>query len=442
VERRLQCVSKFTRDVAVAEASSLDLQQASSAQTGRQVVHWVQAARRLDLDELASPQSWAHLERYLNVSLRKHLSGVLERLSAKAQVLNSLHQEARSPTAFLALRRQLLEFQRQYLRTERTLDFFADAINCRTNPQVAAVLRACDTLAQRSMAQVLEPIGRIAPPAVTYLGEGRGASILKAHQRLWDGGDICPVAAIKVTRHNLLRPTALIHEAGHQVAHIADWNGELAMALQQGLQLRGARAELAAIWGSWASEIAADAFSFAHTGFASVAALHDVLDGDPAQVLRYLPGDPHPISYVRVLLGVQMCRHFYGKGPWDALELAWTAPHRLQPAAAEAHAIVQDSLPLLADVVQIVLDTPMRAFRGRTLCSLVMPERVSPVALNELAARVGNALFTSAHWLWSEPLRILGLTGLLLATRPQQSASILELQHQSMLRLGGALQTA
>jgi len=428
--------------VAVAEASTLDVQRACSAQTRRQVAHWVHAAARLDLDELASPQAWAHLERYLNVSLRKHLSRVLERLSAQARILTALHQEARSPTALLALRRQLVEFQRQYVRTERTLDFFADAINCRTNPQVAAVLRACDTLAQRSMAQVLEPIGKIVPPAVTYLGEGRGASILKAHQRLWDGGDICPVAAIKVTRHNLLRPTALIHEAGHQVAHIADWNGELAAALEQGLQRQGASAELAAIWASWASEIAADAFSFAHTGFASIAALHDVLDGEPGQVLRHLPGDPHPISYVRVLLGVQMCRHFYGSGPWDTLALSWTETHRLHSAAGETRAIVQDSLPLLEAVVSIVLDTPMRAFRGRTLGSLVMPERVSPAALNELAARVGNALFTSAHWLWSEPLRILGLTGLQLAVQPQQSASILELQQQAMLRLGGALQTA
>ena len=137
------------------------------------------------------------------------------------------------------MRRRLLEFERQYLRTERTLDFFADAINCRTNPQVAALLRACDTLAHRSMAQVLDAIGQTTPPAVTYLGEGRGASILKAHQRLWDGGEICPVAAIKVTRHNLLQPTALIHEAGHQVAAIVGWNEELAAALARGLQSAG-----------------------------------------------------------------------------------------------------------------------------------------------------------------------------------------------------------
>jgi hypothetical protein len=431
-----------TRGTAVA-----DLQQALGVQTARQVAHWVLAAARLDLDELASPQAWGHLERYLGVSLRQHLSGVLDRLKSQARVLSVLHREARSATARAEVRRRLIDFERQYVRTERTLDFFADAINCRTNPQVAAVLRACDTLAQRSMAQVLDALGQITPPTVTYLGEGRGASILKARQRLWDGGEICPVAAIKVTRHNLLRPTALIHEAGHQVAHILGWNEELGAALAQALQRRGASAELADIWASWASEIAADAFSFAHTGYASVAALHDVVDGDPALVFRYAPGDPHPISYLRVLLGVQMCRYFYREGsvgdtPWDTLALAWTGNHRIDTAPSEVRAIVHDSLALLETVVQVSLDMPMRAFQGRALRSLVMPERVSPAALNELGARIGNALFTSAHWLWSEPLRILGLTGLRLAVQPDQTEPILELQRQSMLRLGGALLTA
>ena len=424
----------------------LELARALDAQSARQVAHWVLAAARLDLDELASREAWGHLERYLGVSLRRHLDGVIERLQSQGRVLMALHREARSPAARAEVRRRLLQFERQYLRTERTLEFFSDAINSRTSPRVAAVLRACDTLAQRSMAQLLDPLGKTTPPALTYLGEGRGASILKAQQRLWDGGEICPVAAIKVTRHNLLRPTALIHEAGHQVAHIVGWNEELASALAQGLQRQGASAELAGIWAGWASEIAADAFSFAHTGFASIAALHDVVDGDAAQVFRYLPGDPHPISYLRVLLGVQMCRHFYANGsagdaPWDALALAWTGRHPLDAAPAEARAIVHDSLPLLEAVVQLVLEAPMRAFQGRALRSLVMPERVSPTALDELGARIGNALFTSAHWLWTEPLRILGLTGLRLALTPRDSEPILELQRQSMLRLGGALQT-
>jgi hypothetical protein len=83
----------------------------------------------------------------------------------------------------------------------------------------------------------------------------------------------------------------------------------------------------------------------------------------------------------------------------------------------------------------------MRAFRRRALRAIVLPERVSPAALHELGGRLGDALFTSAHWLWAEPLRIVGLTGLQLALRPSQAKQILELQREAMLRLGGALQT-
>src|SRR5204863_1574422 len=103
----------------------------------------------------------------------------------------------------------------------------------------------------RSMAQLLDQLGHVgktAPVALTYLDKGLGASILKAGLRLWDGGDACPVAVIKVTRHNLLRPTALIHEAGHQVAHICNWNAELATALARGLQVNdGTSGQLARI---------------------------------------------------------------------------------------------------------------------------------------------------------------------------------------------------
>lgn len=407
-------------------------------QIERQVAHWVQAATRLSLDDLAAPQAWGQLERYLGVAARGHLQRVLDRLHADARALAAEQAATRDPAA---LRSQLLAFEHRYLRAETTLDFFADAINVRTNPTVGALLRACDTLAHRAMAQLLERIGQPVPVALTYLDKGRGASILKAGLRLWDGGETCPVAVIKVTHHNLLRTTALVHEAGHQVAHIAQWNGELGGALEAALRPQ-AGAEVADTWRSWASEIAADAFAFATTGFAAIAALHDVLAADPPLAFRFVPGDPHPVSYLRVLLGVQMCRRCYGGGPWDGLGAAWQALHPSSLAPAEVQPLVRASLPLLDTVAAVALEAPMRAFGGRSLASLVPPARVSPTALAEMATRLGPALYTSAHWLWSEPLRILALTGLRLAETPRDFQPILDLQRQSMLRLGGALQTA
>jgi hypothetical protein len=414
--------------------------EAIRPQFERQVAHWGLAASRLDLDDLASPAAWNHLERYLGVSLRRHLEGVIAKVRAEAEVLAALQRAAQSPAAMAEVRRKLLAFRRQFIRTETTLDYFADALNTRTNPGMAALLRACDTLASRSMAQLLDQVGKPVPVALTYVDKGLGAAILKAGLRLWDGGEVCPVAAIKIVRHNLLRPTALLHEAGHQVAHIVGWNAELADMLARGLS--AAPGGIADAWAGWSSEIAADAFAFVHTGYASVASLHDVVAGEDASVLRHTPGDPHPIGFLRVLLGVEMCRYFYGAGPWDALALSWTTLHSPLRASGDTRDLLERSLPMLRTVARLTLDTPMRAFQGRPIRALIQPERVSPQSLDELAGRMGPALFTSAHWLWAEPVRILALTGLQLAVRPRDLTAILETQRQAMLRLGGALQAA
>ena len=241
-------------------------------------------------------------------------------------------------------------------------------------------------------------------------------------------------------RHNLLRPTALIHEAGHQVAHIVGWNRELAATIDDGLN--DAPEGIAEAWSSWASEIAADAFAFVHTGYASVAALHDVLAGEGSLVFEHTPGDPHPISYLRVLLGVETCRYFYGAGPWDALGASWTATYPIGAASSRTQALLRQSVPLLPRIVQLTLNTPQRAFRGRPLRALIQPERVSPVELRALEQRLGTSLYTSLHWVWAECLRLLALTGWQLAAGAVNPSDVLKLQESSMLRLGGVLQAA
>jgi hypothetical protein len=270
--------------------------------------------------------------------------------------------------------------------------------------------------------------------------KGLGASILKAGMRLWDGGAENPVAAIKIVRHNLLRPTALIHEAGHQVAHIVGWNNELASTLDAGLS--AASDGVAETWSAWASEIAADAFAFVHTGFASVAALHDVLSGERGFVFQHTPGDPHPICYLRVLLGIETCRHFYGAGPWDALRDSWMAAYSIDAASGTTQRLIAQSIPLLPRIVELTYDTPQRAFRGRALREVIAPERVSPQELAALEQRLGASLYTSMHWVWSECLRLLALTGWRVAAAPNDAQRILQLQEASLLRLGGSLQAA
>lgn len=393
-----------------------------------QFLHWQLALSRLEqLDDIASLEGWSALERHTGTLLRATLQKAVRDLAADAASVRGRFD--RMPLEEIA--DALQRFRQDYLRTETTLDFFADAINTRTSARIAGLLSAADALAAKSMSRILSPLGHTTPPVVCYLEKGRGASILKANIRLWDRKSINPVAMIKVVRHNILRPTALIHEAGHQIAHILDWNDQLAAALSRALP-----SEQGLIWGSWASEIAADAFSFVNTGYASVAALRNVVDGGRRLVFRYLPGDPHPIAYLRVLLGVEMCRQAYGSGPWDELASGWRYLYPLRSAPADIRAMLRDSTTLISHVAKVTLRKSYAAFDDRSLTQMIDPAEVSPASLAQLERAAGPRLYESPYVVNHESLRLLALSGYQFATQPERGAEVMHKQLTSMLLLG------
>lgn len=408
-------------------------------ETGRQLEHWRLAAVRLgNLDAVAPASAWRGLEHYLGVSLRQTLREIVARLIRTADDIARQLAQATSADAVASARTALLGFRRAYTRAETSVDFFEDALSTRAAPEIGALLRACDHIATRSMAEALTPLGRQVPAALTYLDAGLGASVLKAGLRLWDGTSENPVAAIKVTRHNLLRPTSIIHEAGHQVAHMLGWNDQLQSTLVASASDRRAGESYA----SWASEIAADAFAFVHTGYASVAALHDVIDGPDDSVFQYLPTDPHPISYLRLLLTVEWCRLSYGEGPWDGMAATWRADHPLERAPHGLREFVGECVAALPQMAAAVLHGRYRAFGGQAITSVVDPRRVSPAALADLERSLGGAAQTSPYWLWNESIRLLALNGYRAAEGAVGLREAAMRQEQWMRRLGGLRQAA
>src|SRR5919197_992901 len=403
-------------------------------QVARQVAHWQIATVGLrDVTNFAAESAWRSLERYLDVALRSHLEGAADQLARRAAVLAAELRAATTAADLEQVRVHVVQFRRRYLQVETALTFFGEAINSRTTPRLGALLRACDSLALTSMEGVLRPLRREMPPILTYVDKGLGASILRAGLRLWDGGSVSPAAVLKITRQNLRRPTALIHESGHQVAPLAGWNEELAALLRR--ELAPVSTDLADTWASWSSEIAADTHAFVHTGYGSVAALHDVVAGG-STVFRLTPGDPHPVAYLRVLLAVQMCVRFYGAGPWDDLGRAWIVSQPVASAPTEARELIERSLPLLPRIAELCLLAPMRGFGGRPITALVDPLRVRPDALARLAHEAGGSLTTSSDLVRREGLRLLALTSYRAATEPERATEIAEQYEDWMLRLG------
>jgi len=404
----------------------------------RQVNHWLQAAINLSrLEHLASENAWQGIEYELGISLKKTLRLSIQDVIALGQGLAKQLDKAEDVAALRTLKRGLTHLREKYLRAEETIHFYTVAINSRTTPNIAALLRACDIICVKSMQEILQPLGKGTPAVLTYIDKGIGASILKAGLRLWDG-NISPFAVIKVTQHNLFRPTSIIHETGHQVAHILNWNDELAFVLNN--KLKPHAEVVGAAFSSWASEIAADAFAFVHTGYAAVASLHDVVSGIPAAVFGFQPQDPHPIAYVRVLLNIEMCRQFYGAGPWDDLELSFKNDYDINLIEFPSVNLIRLCTQAIPEAVKLILKTSYRAFNGQSLSRMVPPERVSPRELEKLEFVAGPALFTSHAWIWKECIKLLALTGYKIGLGLGDLPALYKLQEEWMIRLGFAIE--
>src|ERR1700722_4148755 len=315
------------------------------SQVLRQLNHWEGAAERLDdFEATASSEAWASLERYVGVTLRAGLRDARDQLKREAIAVRATFNAVRSRADLERIADQVALLRKRYLQTELLVDFYVAAVRARVNPEVGLQLRACDVMAERAVNMALQPLGKKTPPLMTYFTTGVGASILRIGTKLWDGS-LSPIAAIRLTYHNRFRTTSLFHECGHQFAGLTGWNEAFAQLLRT--RLAGANSEVVETITSWSSEMAADSFAFADSGYAAVVALSDVVAGRGAEVFRFLPGDPHPISYLRVLLGVEMCRRFYRLGPWDELASAWEQLYPLAAASSLSGPLATKVLPLL-----------------------------------------------------------------------------------------------
>ena len=383
----------------------------------RQVAHWLAAARIFrDAEEFASLEAWRSVERDTGAPLRLQANAIVEELVTIGEAALRQIEMAKGDIELLGDAKAAVQrFRRRYAQVDVTLDFLGDAVNSRTSPVLRNALSTLDDLAVASMTPPLRRAGKDVPRVLVYQDKGTGASILRAGVRLWAPGAVMPVAAIKIVRHNLYRPTSLFHESGHQVAFLTGWTSSMRDAIGDVLK---DDAELHAMWTPWASEIAADVFAFLYTGYASVAALYDVV-GDATTILRWPIGDPHPVGWLRTALGCSFARISYGaEGPWSSLQSAMQAHFPMEGADETLRPMLARSLAVMDRIAAACLAAPVPAHGGEPMTNVIDPQRVSPAALAELERIAGAALWTSSHWRRAEGIRIVALAGLREAEKP------------------------
>ncbi len=304
----------------------------------------------------------------------------LKRTIALKELLAEVKLRSRSVQtveALCSLQSSLQDVRDRYLESEQVFDYYVDLLNTRSERNMGAIVRGCDVIAYASLQMGFRPLGLDVPTTVCYLDRGLGASILKAGIYLWDR-QTNPAAIIKVVRSAVPLPriSAILHECGHQAAHITSWNQEMAGLLRDTVLQAGGSVDLGQLWASWASEVAADFWAIHQSNFASVVGLSEVVAGRPDRVFMMVPGDPHPMGYLRVLVGTTACRLAFGTGPWDDFARAWQRLYPLSFAGFDSAGVVSESIPLLEKICMAVSRTKMKAFRGNSL------EQILPVAVS------------------------------------------------------------
>lgn len=271
-----------------------------------------------------------------------------------------------------------------YLRTEQVFDYYVDLLHTRGEKNMGPILKGCERICNVSLEQGLSKLGLEVPTVICYLDRGEGASILKSGIYLWDGQSN-PAAIIKVVRSAIPLPrlTSILHECGHQAAHMTNWNQEVSETLYDTVKNSGGSRALADLWSSWASEIAADFWALQQSNFASVIGLSEVVTGSSDRVFRVIPGDPHPMAYLRVMTGLTFCKLFFGPGPWDDFKRTWDLLYPINASRAESASIAQESLPLLNNICKSISTRKMDSFLGNSLNQILPVNSAGPKRIKE-----------------------------------------------------------
>jgi hypothetical protein len=277
------------------------------------------------------------------------------------------------------------------------------------------------------MGVILLQLGRDVPRIITTWNAGEGASVLRNGTPLAHGVG-ANVGVLRIVRHAQNRfASSAFHECGHIVSHSLNWTRELATRFQSEPEFPPMVGKLLALW---SPEIASDCFGFCCAGFGSIAGLHDVIDGDDASAFSFYGDDVHPISDLRLRIGVALCETSFGaQGPWRELLSDWEQNHPIAAATADVRDIIEQFKPLLPRVADMLLNGRFAAFNGRNITSLVDPERVSPWALQQLAAEIRKRA-SGGFWWWSECVRIAALAAAQAAESSESLRAGADLQSQ------------
>jgi hypothetical protein len=291
--------------------------------------------------------------------------------------------------AWLSEGRPAVEAQRRFnvlrLRFNAIIhqfDIFASVLAQRSEHETGVWVAGLDDIAADALSIPGDYF--VPPPIVCYLDRNHGAAIRRAYTRL-PGGKENPVAVISVPRERMIGSgiaSSLVHEVGHQAAHLIGALPSLRAALERARSADPRRARTWTLFHQWISEVFADFWSVARTGVGSTMGLIGVVSLPSPFVFKFDPSDPHPIPWVRVRLSAAIGQALFPHPQWARLDGVWRTLYPAALAPPAVRPILADVADLTSAFVQLLLGHRLPALRGKSLLEVLPLSSLQPARLS------------------------------------------------------------
>jgi len=266
----------------------------------------------------------------------------------------------------------------------KTLDLYTDATATRSDAEWGMLLAGTDRLV---MAALDRRIPGYEPPRVlTYLDSAtRGGAITRARTRL-PGGVVLPVALVRTSPESLpTRLTSSLHEVGHQLAVDLNQLGEARQVMEEAAFSATRDRAVAALWGSFASELMADVWSLCLGGGApAIDGLQRVLSLPAPLLFLVRSGDPHPPGVARVAFAISFARRVDPDPLIDGLEQRFGAVYGRARVPALMRRRMAQLTRAAAPVADVLARHRFTGLGGQTVAEVSDRETVNPVAVRRL----------------------------------------------------------
>ncbi|MDA3625807.1 hypothetical protein OU415_10195 [Saccharopolyspora sp. WRP15-2] len=375
--------------------------------TARLLATWVRTQAISSERHLAAlrPFSWSEFGDPATGPSRAHLAAVNETMAGLREPLHEATRDLRR-VAEQAARQPDSQRVRTVLRaksktyrlvrdTERIWDFYLELFNQRQS-SFAPWLVAADRIALDCYQYAYLGIGKWrsipTPPPFCYLEPSHGPATSRRGiplQRL--SHRINPFPLIQLPFHRLINPWtlgAVLHEVSHNLQNDLGLAKAVPMQVAARVTETGVPPASVSQWVRWNRETFADLAGLLLGGPMIVGSLFDVIARDPRAASKFRARDPHPSSYLRGKLNIELLRRMGFPKRAEQHERAWHAMYPRPKLIGAPPALLATANKAVPAVVQAMCFTSYPTLGDRKLAQVLRFEPKEQRMVEEVAERL------------------------------------------------------